>query len=123
MGTVQPSEILPQAGHHNDRIIAQHVSPRFENETVNDVEVIILKFGGCQMRIEENALLADRLQRIVSGLEGDERRSTGRGVVNQLTSHADGKVKGGRLEGRKAVHELLDARVTATPPVNSIRRP
>ena len=95
---VQPREVLAQAGHHNDCIIAQRVSPRSEDEAENDVEVIILKLGGCQLRLEVEALLADGLQRIVPGLEGDERRRVGSGVVNQLTSHANGKVKGGRLE-------------------------
>ena len=78
---VKPREVLAQAGHHNDAIIAQHVSSGLENETVNDVEVVVLKFGGCQLRLEVEALLADGLQRIVPGLESDERRSIGSGVV------------------------------------------
>src|SRR6476646_9531946 len=114
---VKPREVLEQAGHHNDAIIAQHVSSGLENETVNDVEVVVLKFGGCQLRLEVEALLADGLQRIVPGLESDERRSIGSGVVNQFTSHANGKVKGGRLEWRTAVHELLDVRSLHSPVV------
>jgi hypothetical protein len=73
------------------------------------------KFGGCQLRLEVEAVLADGLQSIVPGLESDERRSIGSGVVNQFTSHANGKVKGGRLEWRMAVHELLDVRLAAQP--------
>ena len=59
--------------------------------------MIILKFGGCQLRLKVEALLADGLQRIIPRLEGDERRSIGSGIVNQLTSHANGEVKGGQL--------------------------
>jgi hypothetical protein len=88
--------VLAQAGHHHDGIIAQNVSSGFENEAVDDIEVVIFKFGGRQLRLEVEALLADRLQSTVPGLEVDERRSFGRDIVNQLTPHANCKVEGGR---------------------------
>ena len=58
-GTIQPCEILAQARHHYDGIIARHVSPGFENETVDNVKMIVLKFGRCQLWIEVEALLTD----------------------------------------------------------------
>ena len=33
---LQPREVLAQAGHHNDGIIAQRVSLGSENEAIND---------------------------------------------------------------------------------------
>lgn len=109
---IKPKEILTYAWHHDDGIITQHVLPTSEDDAVNDIEVIILKFTGCQLRFEVKALLADVLQRVVPRLEGDERWSISSGVVNQLTSYANGKVKGGRLERRMAIHDAISRPAT-----------
>lgn len=103
-GLVQPGGVFVQAGNHDDGVIAQHVSPRFENETVNDVEVVILKFGGRRLRFDMEALLANRLRYIMPGLECDQRRSIGGSIVDQLASYTNRKVENGSLE-EMPVHE------------------
>src|SRR4030088_1974871 len=103
---IKPKEILTHAWHHDDGIITQRVLATSEDDAINDIEVIILKFTGRQLRFEVKALLADVLQRVVPRLEGDKRRSISSCVVNQLTSYANGKVKRGRLERRMVIHEL-----------------
>ena len=105
MGRSSHAKSSRRLGHHYDGIVAQHVSPGFENETVDNVKMIVLKFGRCQLWIEVEALLTDGLQRIVPRFESNERRTIGGCVVHQLTSHPNGKVQGWRWNRRIAGHD------------------
>lgn len=103
---IQPEEILPETRHHDNRIVAQRVSTGFENKAINDIEVIVLKLGRCELRLELETLLANGLQSFLPGLQGDKGRSFGTGIVNKFTADPNSQVKGGRWNRRIADHEV-----------------
>ena len=93
---IQPQEVFAETGYHYDCVVAQYVSPRFENESENNIGVVVLKLSCRQLRLEMETLLADGLQSIMPRFECDERRGFSGGIVNELAPDADGEIKRGR---------------------------
>ena len=102
---IQPKEIFANARYHDNRIVTQRVLPGFEDKAVDDIEVIVLKLGRCELRLELETLLANGLQRLLPGLKGDKGRSLRASLVDKFTANPHSEVQGGHRDCRITDHE------------------